>query len=88
MLFHTSPDAAMTPERFLLGLSIAVAVLGIAKVLFNVAGFFITLGKSVETLTATVEKMGVRFDEHTVLVMDELSDIRERVARLEGFQGD
>lgn len=75
----------MPPDLFLLYLSIAVAVLGIAKVLFNVAQFFITLGKSVETLTSTVEKMGVRFDEHTVLVMDELSDIRERVARLEGY---
>lgn len=78
----------MDGERFLLGLSIAATLVGIIKVLFNVAQFFITLGKSVETLTATVEKMGIRFDEHTVLVMDELSDIRERVARLEGFTGD
>lgn len=75
----------MAPERLLMGLSIAFTLIGIAKVLFNVAQFFITLGKSVETLTSTVEKMGVRFDEHTVLVMDELADIRERVARLEGF---
>lgn len=78
----------MAPDRFLMGLSIVVALLGIAKVLFNVAQFFITLNRSVETLTATVEKMGRRFDDHTDLVLEELAEIRERVARLEGFTGD
>lgn len=78
----------MTAERFLLALTITATLVGIIKVLFNVAQFFITLNKSVETLTATVEKMGTRFDDHTDLVLEELAEIRERVARLEGFTGD
>jgi hypothetical protein len=74
----------MSAADVLLYGSVAITLLGLSKALFNVASFFITLNTSVRQLTHEVTRLGDRFDEHANLVLDELSEIRERVARLEG----
>jgi hypothetical protein len=75
----------MTAADALLYGSVAVTFLGLAKAFFSVASFFVTLNTSVKQLTHEVSRLGDRFDEHANLVLDELAEIRERVARLEGY---
>lgn len=64
--------------------------LAVMKVGWAVAGFFIGLSKGLENLTSAVEKLAKRFDTHTTLVTEDITEVRheigamgERVASLE-----
>lgn len=77
-----SPDLSL--EKIGLVVGVAVSLLAVLKAGFAIARFFVTLAESVKSLTAAVETLTGRFDEHARHVTAELADVRERVARLEG----
>ena len=74
----------MTPiDKIAILLGSIVSAIAIGKAGFAIAQFFAQLAESVKTLTHAVEALAARFDEHADRVTHDLSDVRERVARLE-----
>jgi hypothetical protein len=69
-------------------LAICGGILALMKVGWAVAAFFVGLAKGLETLTAAVTALTERFDAHASDITDGLSDVRERVAKLEAHHED
>lgn len=76
----------MDAETLLTLLAVFGGTIAILKAGWAVAEFFVGLAEGVKSLTAAVHALTERFDEHTQVVTEDLSDVRERVAALESWR--
>lgn len=73
-------------ESLLKLLALIGGVIAVLKVGWAIAQFFVGLAKGLESLTAAVKALTDRFDEHARDITDGLSDVRERVVKLETWR--
>jgi hypothetical protein len=64
-------------------LAICGGVMAAMKVGWAIAEFFIGLAQGLKNLTTAVTALTERFDAHTGLITEDISDLRERVVKLE-----
>lgn len=74
------------PQHIAAAVGILVGSVTLAKALWAIAQFFVGLSKGLENLTSAVRALTKRFDDHTKIVTNDLSDVRERVAALESWR--
>jgi hypothetical protein len=64
----------------------AVALLTLSKAAWSVAAFFISMSATLKSLSVSVERLTVRFDNHYEDVHSGLSDVRDRLTALETWR--